>query len=110
MKRAVDLIHAFDLTWQPVPSVPGAYFIPLNEDLTTGACTWLIKQEPGCIFPEHSHPSWTEMMVLRGEMYGPEGAFRAGSYQSCAPHVRHGPYRIGSKDMIGLLVSSGPIW
>ena len=110
MKQAVTLLHALDQKWQPVEGIPGAYFVSLNEDSETGACTWAIKQDAGATFPEHEHPHWTEQIVLQGAMTGPEGTYNAGSYQCLPPNVKHGPYKIGPEGMIGLLISQGPIW
>jgi len=110
MKKEITILHTLQQNWQPVQFIPGAYFVVINEDGNTGACTWLIKQDAGGVFPEHNHPNWTEMILLQGEMTGSEGTFKIGSYQSVAPNIKHGSYTIGKEGMIGLLISEGPIW
>ncbi len=110
MKKEIKILHALDQKWIPVHGIAGAWYIPINEDQKTGACTWLIKQDANGIFPEHDHPHWAEQMIIQGEITGPEGTFKVGSYQCLPPKVKHGPYKTGKKGMIGLLISEGPIW
>ena len=109
-KSAIPIMHSVSLEWHTVPGIDGAYYAQLNVDPATGACTWLIKQEAGGVFPCHNHPAWTEMILLDGSMSGPEGEFSRLSYQSCPPGIEHGPYKVGVNGMQALLVSEGPVW
>ena len=109
MDTAALLLQASDVEWQDTP-IPGARFAPLHENPETGACVWLIYQNPGGVFPEHSHPHWTVQFILKGEITGPEGTYKPDSYQRLPPNVKHGPYRAGPHGMEGLLISDGPVW
>ena len=110
MLKSVILLDTSKEAWFPVPRIPGAYYKPVNEDPDTGRCIWQIRQDAGCIFPEHNHPAWTQMLVTAGEMTGPEGTFQSGGYQCIPPGFKHGPYQIGLNGMEGILISDGPIW
>jgi hypothetical protein len=75
-------LHTPEMTWEPLPLVPGDAEVKiLRSDAEGGARTLLVRLQPGGEIVPHSHLAAVQHYVLDGE-YETEGKiFRTGAYR-----------------------------
>lgn len=58
----------------------------------------LIRMEPGCGYPAHTHVGVEDVLVLRGGYRDERGEYRAGAYVRYAAGSRHTPVALGARE------------
>jgi anti-sigma factor ChrR (cupin superfamily) len=86
------VIKTADQEWEGSPS-EGVWRKPLvREAAEHGHTTSIVRFDPGCIFPEHSHPLGEEVFVLDGVFSDQYGDYPAGTYLRNPPGSKHVPF------------------
>ena len=96
------------IEWIKLPS-PGCSIKILGRNEETGACSVLVKLEPGAELPRHGHPSTEQNMCLDGEVEIEGKKYGPGSYFYRPPTIEHGPLKAGEKGWIVFCAFDGPI-
>lgn len=60
----------------------------------------LIRMEPGCGYPAHTHVGVEDVLVLRGGYRDERGAYRAGAYVRYEAGSRHTPVALGARKRV----------
>ena len=85
-----------DIPWKPIEGAPGMYEKVLAMDPDTGACTRLLKMDPGVETTEPNiHDFWEEVIILEGELYAAhrDETLKKGFYCCRPPGMVHGPVK-----------------
>lgn len=80
---------------------PGFLEITLLDDARTGLRTTMMKMEPGCYSPSHTHDKIEQIYVVEGEFYDDKTIYGAGDYLVRPPGT---PHIAGSKEGATVLV------
>jgi anti-sigma factor ChrR (cupin superfamily) len=82
----MTLVRQRDSKWQPTP-LPGVQVRPL-----LGQETFLVRMEPGTVYPEHQHARAEQCYVLEGSITDSDGITAyAGDFVCMAPGSTHEP-------------------
>jgi anti-sigma factor ChrR (cupin superfamily) len=88
----------------------GIFLHPLRRDERTGDSTVLIRMEPGCGYPAHSHNGMEEVLILQGGYRDHAGEHRAGDYVLNEAGSSHHPVALdGLEDCIMVAFAHGGI-
>lgn len=101
----VQVVHRADGGEWRSAGAPGASVRVLNADRRRGRMTTLMKIDPGCRFPAHSHPGDEECLVLSGDMIDGDLTLGPGDYVRSAAGTYHHELTTRS-GCVCLLVSS----
>lgn len=92
--REMVAVDPEKIEWEPIGELPeGAWIKILSSDEETGEFSCLIKFDKGFREPKHTHPSDHDVLILKGELVGPEGnEMKEGVYLFAPAGEEHGPY------------------
>ncbi|HEX8748724.1 MAG TPA: cupin domain-containing protein [Pyrinomonadaceae bacterium] len=76
----------------------GIFLHVLRRDERTGDSTVLIRMEPGCGYPAHSHNGMEEVLILQGGYLDHSGEHRAGDYVVNEAGSAHHPVALDGED------------
>jgi len=79
----------------------GIYLRVLRRDEESGDTFTLIRMQPGCGYPAHSHNGMEEVLILQGGYRDQRGEHRAGDYVLNEAGSAHHPVALeGTEDCI----------
>jgi len=82
------VVRGSDGPWVKMP-VPGVEIRPL-----IGEKTFLVRMQPGAVFPEHDHPHAEQCYVLSGSITDSDGlTLHAGDFVVMSRGIKHDPIR-----------------
>jgi anti-sigma factor ChrR (cupin superfamily) len=88
----------------------GIFLHTLRRDEQTGDSTVLIRMEPGCGYPAHSHNGPEEVLILQGGYSDQRGKHLAGDYVLNEAGSVHHPVALdGTQDCIMVAFAHGGI-
>ena len=88
----------------------GIFLRVLRRDQETGDSTVLIRMEPGCGYPAHTHNGIEEVLILQGGYRDQKGEHRAGDYVLNVAGSSHHPVALkGDEDCIMVAFAQGGI-
>jgi len=108
------VVHEDNLEWVPA-DFPRAQMKVLYMDPHGGGQILLLRFEPYCEMPGHSHASSDEAAyVLEGELKqqgegGEEEVYRAGHFVFLPAGMQHGPFTTGEEGCTILSIFYGPL-
>jgi quercetin dioxygenase-like cupin family protein len=106
------VVHEDSLEWVPA-DFPRAQMKVLYMDPHGGGQILLLRLEPYCEMPAHSHISSDEAAyVLQGELRQPENedeVFRKGHFAFFPAGAHHGPFTTGDEGCTIISVFYGPL-
>lgn len=70
---------------------PGIALHFLRREADTGRTVVLIRMQPGCGYPPHTHRGFEEVLVLQGGYRDELGEYREGDFVRYEDGTRHGP-------------------
>ncbi len=104
MSRKI-VVHATEGGWEP-SKVPGVQFRPLNVD-ERNAGTYLVKMDPGTLYPAHNHPEGEEVFVVCGSVRVGADRLEPGDYLYTPPGASHDAH--SEAGCTFLVVLPGPV-
>jgi anti-sigma factor ChrR (cupin superfamily) len=88
----------------------GIFLHTLRRDPETGDSTVLIRMQPGCGYPAHSHNGVEEVLILQGGYRDLRGEHRAGEYVLNEAGSSHQPVALDrAEDCIMVAFAHGGI-
>jgi len=84
------LVETRAMPWKPSP-FPGVSAKKLFQD-PAGNISWLVKLEPGAVYPRHRHSAMEHCFVLQGEAQFDEYVLREGDYEVAHANTDHSPF------------------
>jgi anti-sigma factor ChrR (cupin superfamily) len=88
----------------------GIFLHTLRRDEETGDSTVLIRMQPGCAYPAHTHRGLEEVLILQGGYSDERGEHRAGQYVLNEAGSSHHPVALeGAEDCIMIAFAHGGI-
>jgi quercetin dioxygenase-like cupin family protein len=82
------VVRGQDVPWVKMP-IPGVEFRPLVGDKT-----FLLRMQPGAVFPKHDHPQAEQCYILEGSITDSDGlTLHAGDFVVMSRDIQHDPIR-----------------
>lgn len=85
--------------WKKTPHA-GVFLRILRSDRATGHLACLIRMQPGCGYPAHTHKGAEEVLVLQGGYKDESGEYHAGEYYYRTAGTSHHPVALPGEDCI----------
>lgn len=82
------LVRANQLEWRSA-GVPGVMMKRLFVDKSTGNVTWLLKVEPGAVYPAHRHAGLEHTYVIDGDVIFNDHELDTGDYEVAMATTAH---------------------
>lgn len=87
----VALVRGGESRWRSTP-YPGVTAKRLFSDKESGNATWLLKLDPGAVYPSHRHAVAEHCYVIEGDVVFANYALAQGDYGVAATGSHHAPF------------------
>ena len=81
-----------DVEWVDLPAMPGVSGKLLGVDRQTKAHAYLVRYQPGTVFPHHAHPCLEHIYIVDGVVTVDGKQYGAGTHFVYPAGQEHGPY------------------
>ena len=86
------VVNEKDVEWIKLESLPGVAGKLLALDKDTKAHSYLVKYDPGTVFPRHKHPCLEHIYIVEGEVEYEGDVHTAGTHFISPAGFEHGPF------------------
>ncbi len=87
-----NVANAKDVEWLDLPTMPGVSGKLLGVDRQTKAHAYLVRYQPGTVFPRHGHPCLEHVYTVDGAVTVDGKKHGAGTHFVYPAGLEHGPY------------------
>jgi mannose-6-phosphate isomerase-like protein (cupin superfamily) len=87
--HGMHIVRAGEGRWRSTPFA-GVTSKKLWTDPSSHSITWLLRMEPGAVYPAHRHTASEQCLVLEGDVgFGDEVELQAGDFEASPPGTVH---------------------
>src|SRR5215470_15669245 len=94
-KNGLLIVGSNDIPWQ-ASNIPGIQCRTLFDDASRKYSTYLVRMDPGTVYPSHRHADLEEVYVLQGDLLVEGYVMRSGDYCRAEVGTIHGEVRTES--------------